>query len=399
MICLDDIRTLARRNLFAATGLLLALGGGATTLALLSGCEHAAEGNAPTSPPGEAWLTSAQVKEGKIAVEPAQEHEVGGTITASGRITFDDLMVTHVFSPVSGRVVRVEAGLGARVKKGDPLAVIDSPDLGSTYSDLLKAQADLVAAEHEYKRKKELYEIHAASLADLEAAEDNYRKAKAELERARLKAQMLKMSKSEVEASGGEAYTLRSPIEGRVIMRALNPGLQVAGVLGGGNPTEFFTIGELKRVWVMGDVYEMDLADVQKGAKVQVSVITYPKKVFEGTVDWVASTLDPQLRTAKVRCVIDNPDELLKPEMYATVKISVPRQKALAVPKEAVLHLGDQTVVFVQLPDGPNGQKRFERRPVKLADDGSGDYLPVEHGLNPGEAVVVSGAILISGLI
>jgi cobalt-zinc-cadmium efflux system membrane fusion protein len=372
----------------------------ALSLALLplGGCERPADGSAASAnaPPGQAWLTDTQVTQGKISVEAASEHEVGGTITASGRITFDDLLVTHVFSPVSGRVTRVEGGLGQHMKKGDSLATIDSPDLGSVYSDLLKAQADLIAAEHEYKRKQELFNIHACSQADLEIAEDNYRKAKAELERARLKAQMLKMSRDE--AANGEAYVLRSPIDGKIITRAINPGLQVQGVLGGGTSTELFTIGELKRVWVLADVYEQDLADVKKGAKVQVSVITYPKRVFEGTVDWVASTLDPQLRTAKLRCIIDNPEELLKPEMYATVRVSVPREKSLAVPKDAVLHLGDQTVVFIQLPDKDN-LKRFERRPVKLADDAGGDYLAVEHGLEPGEKVVVSGAILISNMI
>jgi cobalt-zinc-cadmium efflux system membrane fusion protein len=303
-----------------------------------------------------------------------------------------------VYSPVSGRVLKVEAALGQRVRKGDPLAVIDSPDLGAVYSDVLKAQADFVAAEHDFKRKKELYDMHAASLADLEQAEDNFRKAKAELERARLKSQMLKVGKRSASAAG-EQYVLRSPIEGKVISRAINPGLQVQGVLSGGNPTEFFTIGELHRVWVLADVYEMDLASVKKGAKVQVSVVTYPKRTFEGTVDWVASALDPQLRTAKVRCIIGNPEELLKPEMYATVRIGVPTTKALAVPKDAVLHLGDQTVVFVQLPDAPNGNARFERRPIALQEDATGDFLAVEHGLDKGEKVVVSGAILISGAI
>ena len=366
---------------------------------LATGCEHRAEGQ-PTAapPPGEAWLTPVQVREGKIAVEPATDHDVGGNITASGRITFDDGLVTHVFSPVSGRVINAIAGLGARVHKGDPLATIDSPDLGSTYADLLKAQADLTATEHEHKRKKELYELHSASLADVEQADDNFHKAKAEFERARLKAQMLKMSRGEIQASG-EAYTLRAPIDGKVITRAINPGLQVQGVLGGGNATELFTVGALNRVWVIAEVYEMDLADVKRGAKVQVTVVSYPKKVFEGTVDWVSSTLDPQMRTAKIRCVIENAEELLKPEMYATVRVAVPRQKTLSVPKNAVLRLGDQTVVFVQLPNGPHGEARFERRPITLSDDAAGEFLPVVHGIEQGDKVVTSGAILLSGAI
>src|SRR5437870_13648865 len=83
----------------------------ALSLLPLGGCERRADGFTQNPPPGEAWLTSAQVREGKIAVEPTTDHDVGGSITASGRITFDDLLVTHIYSPVSGRVVRVHAAL------------------------------------------------------------------------------------------------------------------------------------------------------------------------------------------------------------------------------------------------------------------------------------------------
>src|SRR5207248_5152243 len=105
--------------------------------------------------------------------------------------TFDDLRVFHAFSPVTGRVVRIDAQPGQRVKKGQSLAVIESPDVGNAFSDLAKAHADLTAAEHDYKRQKELFDAHAASQKDYEAALDNYQKAKAELSRAQKKASLL----------------------------------------------------------------------------------------------------------------------------------------------------------------------------------------------------------------
>ena len=86
----------------------------------------------------------------------------------------------------------------------------------------------------------------------------------------------------------------------------------------------------------------MDIARVKVGAKVNVNVVAYPGRTFEGRVDWVSGALDPTSRTAKIRCTFDNPDRLLKPEMYATVTISVEETKALALPKGAVLRLGDQ---------------------------------------------------------
>ena len=139
-----------------------------------------------------------------------------------------------------------------------------------------------------------------------------------------------------------QGYTLTSPIDGELIARAVNPGIEVQGQYGGGTAVELFTVGELDKVWVLADVYEMDIARVKVGAKVNVNVVAYPGRTFEGRVDWVSGALDPTSRTAKIRCTFDNPDRLLKPEMYATVTISVEETKALALPKGAVLRLGDR---------------------------------------------------------
>ena len=139
--------------------------------------------------------------------------------------------------------------------------------------------------------------------------------------------------------------------------------------------------------------------------RVSVKVVAYPNKVFEGHVDWVSGSLDANSRTAKVRCSIDNPlhdngpQRELKPEMYATVSVSVAERKALAIPRNALLRLGDQTVVFVEKGKTPDGQLRFERRPVAVDEEEGGDYLPVTHGLETGERIVTSGGILLLGLL
>jgi multidrug efflux pump subunit AcrA (membrane-fusion protein) len=138
---------------------------------------------------------------------------------------------------------------------------------------------------------------------------------------------------------------------------------------------------------------------VKVGAKVSVSVVAYPGKSFEGRVDWVSGALDPTSRTAKVRCTFENPDRLLKPEMYATVTISVEETKALALPKGAVLRLGDQTVVFVQTGTTPDGRLKFEREPVQVDEGEGSNWLPVQHGLDKGAQVVTQGAILLAGMI
>src|SRR5262249_16680897 len=151
-------------------------------------------------------------------------------------------------------------------------------------------------------------------------------------------------------------------------------------------------------VWVLADVFEMDLGRIKKGARVTVHVVTYPNRVFAGVVDWVSGQLDPTSRTAKVRCTIDNVDRALKSEMYATVSISLAERKPLAIPRSAMLRLGDQTVVFVERGGAPGGQIRFERRPVAVDEDEGGDFLPVTHGLDRGDKIVTSGAILLAGM-
>jgi membrane fusion protein, heavy metal efflux system len=373
----------------SACALALVLG-----LALGAGCHRTQPTEAPSAPDGEAWLTQQQATDAKLVIEPAIEHDVGISIVTSGRVTFDDLQVQHVFSPVTGRVTKIEAQLGQKMKKGDLLAIIDSPDLGMASADLGKAYADLVAAEHDIKRQRELFNEHAASAAAVETSEDNYRKTKAELERARQKARLLHAGSVD---SVSQGYGLLALIDGEVIARNINPGIEVQGQYTGGATQELFTLGDVDRLWVLADVFEMDLPRIKQGEVVSVNVISYPKKTFTGAVDWVSGSLDPTTRTAKVRCTIPNPEHLLRPEMFATVSIAADGHKALALPRSAILHLGDQTVAFVEAGQGPAGQLRFERRPVTVDEEESGDFVPVTHGLEAGEKVVTSGTILLAG--
>jgi len=369
---------------------LLVLAAGACSACHKS--QAAAEPAGPVAPVGEVWLTPQQVKDAKVEAKAVGDEDVDDTILTSGRVALEDTRSGHVFSPVTGRVVRITAELGARVKRGDALAVIESPDIGNAVSDVHKAEADLIAAEHDYKRRKDLFEQKAGSAADLEVAEDNWRKTKAEVERARQKAFLLRAGNVD---SVTQTYTLVSPIDGEVLLRNINPGIEVQGQYGGGTAQELFTIGEVDKVWVLADLYEMDLARVHVGSPAVVTVVSYPDKTFKGQVDWMSGMLDPATRTAKVRCTFDNPDKLLRPEMYATVQISVDQKRALAIPRNALLRLGETTVVFVEVGES-DGRVRFERLPVDVDEGESSQWLEVRHGLQPGQKVVVSGAILLS---
>ena len=362
---------------------------------VLAACRGQPEAQVPQSPPGEAWLTDQQLAEGKIVVEPATVRPIGAPVIAPARIAFNDLKVAHVFSPVAGRVINVLAQPGERVQRGTTLAVIQSPDVGQAFSDLSKAQADLQGAEREYQRQKELFEARAGARRDMEAAEANFLKAKAEFERAREKARLL----NAVGAAGAsQDYDLRSPIDGEVIFRNINPGMEVQGLYSGGQAVELFTVGELVAVWVVSDVFAIDLPRIAVGADAKVTLPSIPGKTFEGKIDWISGALDPAARTAKVRLTLANPTRELRPEMLGTVEIASRTRDALALPRSAVLRLGDQLVVFVESGRTPDGRIRFERRPVEVEDSG-GDWLAVVRGVTPGDRIAMSGGILLVGLL
>jgi cobalt-zinc-cadmium efflux system membrane fusion protein len=354
-----------------------------------------AEPTSPQPPPGEVWLTNAQVKDAKIDVATVGEQDVNDTILTSGTVTLDDQRTGHVFSPVTGRVVTIVAQLGQRLKKGDALATIESPDVGNAVSDVHKAEADLIAAEHDLKRKKDLYEQKAGSASDLETSQDNYRRARAELERARQKESLLRIGHVDAVT---QRYTLVSPVDGEILLRNINPGIEVQGQYTGGTSVELFTIGELDRVWVLGNVYEMDLARVRVGAPAAVTVVAYPGNAFKGQVDWVSGSLDANTRTATVRCTFENPEKLLRPMMYATMQISVDQKKALAIPRNALLRLGDYKVVFTEVGES-DGRVRFARVPIDVDEGESSPWLEVKHGLEAGQKIVVNGAILLSSML
>jgi cobalt-zinc-cadmium efflux system membrane fusion protein len=335
-------------------------------------------------------MTADEIARAGVVLSPTSEQDVDDVLITSGRVAFDEARVAHMLSAVNGRVVRIDGNLGDHVRKGQVLALLSSPDLGAATADLSKARADLIASEHAYQRQKELRESGATSDAMVEQAQDAFRNARAEVERARQKVSLFHAGSTVT-----QSYPLTSPIDGDVLARNITPGVEVQGTYSGGNTPELFTVGNLDDVWVFADVYETDLARVRAGARVQVSV-TGVAQSFEGTIDYLSDMLDPVTRTARLRCTIPNPAGVLKPEMYGVVRVSVAPMRALAVARTAILHLGGQALVFVDRGAAPDGRQRFERLPV-IADEGEpGPFVPVTHGLEHGQSVVVKGADALS---
>ncbi len=353
-----------------------------------------AEAPQPAPPAGEAWLAEKQVSDARIAVEPAAVGPVGAPVVAPARVAFDDLKVAHVSSPVAGRVTKVLAGPGDKVRKGTPLVVVHSPDVGQAFADYAKAVADLQLAQKELERQKELFAARAGARRDLETAQAAFAKATAEHARASEKARLLRAQGLEVT----QDYEIRSPIDGEIVFRNVNPGTEVQGQYAGGQPVERFTIGDIGSVWVVADVFAIDVPRLVPGAPARITLPAFPGRTFDAKVSWIAGALDPAARTARVRMVLQNPAHELKPEMLGTAEIAGRTREALSVPRGAVLRVGEQRVVFVEDGRAPDGRVRFVRRTVEVEDDG-GDRIAVTSGLAPGDRVVTSGAILLLGML
>ncbi len=352
---------------------------------------HAAEVKGP--PVGEVWLQPSEVASAKIEVGPVGSHPVDTLLATSSRVAFDPLRVGHVYSPVNGRVVSINAKPGDHVTKGQTLAVITSPDIGTAAADELKARADLIASQHELDRQRQFSLHEASSPYAYEQAQDAYRTTLAEFERAHTKNALLRAGGA---STVGQTYTLTAPIEGEVVMRAVNPGIEVQGIYSGGAGVELFTVGQLDEVWVVADIYESDVARVKVGEPAQIKIVGEGVRVYDANVDFFSDMLDSSTRTAQVRFKLSNADHALKPEMYATATIQVPGREVLAIPRSAAMKLGDQSVVFVDMGKSPEGFERFVRMPVMVDDAVTGDWVPVDHGLDPGMKLVLSGQAVLA---
>ncbi|HLX06717.1 MAG TPA: efflux RND transporter periplasmic adaptor subunit [Thermoanaerobaculia bacterium] len=334
-----------------------------------------------TYPPDAVELASLSL----AAAEPAPV----GIVHTTGRLAWDEDRTARVFPPVGGRVRALLAAFEQRVGPGTPLAAIESPDFGQAQADANRAATDLAAAERTLARVRELFEHQAAPAKDLEAAAADRDRAKAESERASSRLALL---------GGGHGgsrgvdqhYVLRSPIAGVVVDRAINPGLEVRTDA----QAPLFVISDPTHLWVVLDVVDQDLPSVRPGLPLALRCNAYPQRVFAGRIEVVGDALDPATRTVKARGSLDNPNRLLKAEMYVDVEIADPaRRPALEVPSAAVVAEAGRRFVFVE-----EGRGRFARRAVTAGAERGGKTV-ILSGLAAGQRVVVDGSLLLESLL
>lgn len=288
---------------------------------------------------------------------------------------------------VAGRVVGVAAQLGDRVRKGQSLAQVYSPEVAEARTKYLAAKAMLDAHERELQRTQKLVEIGAASRQELERLHAEHAAQTAEVASAGSRLQLLGANPDGDPASTESATAnVPAPIDGVVTERLANIGLNVD------SSTKLFAVVDLSSVWVVADVYERDLQRVREGTRATVTTTAYPDLPLEGRVSFIDPQLNTGTRTAKVRVEVSNPRGDLRLGMYTDVAIASPgTASVLTVPRDAVQSVGDKQVVYVSPPDDPG---KFVEREVSLGRT-VGEQVEVLAGLSAGDSVVSKGAFFV----
>jgi len=347
----------------------------------------------------------------QVHVESVREQIIDVDLQTTGKVGFNEDRLTPVFAPYGGRVLEVLANKGDLVAVGQPLLVIESPDLVAAVNDLAEARANqdkakiaLDIAEKAAQRARNLNSLEALATKELQAAEsdlararDDYRRSIAAVSVVRNRLALFGKSVDEIKQLE-ETFTeqidrriiIRAPLAGTIVDRKVGPGQYVKP----DTPDPLYLIGDLSNVWVNADVYETYLPQIHIGAPVQITVPAYADRTFPARISAINPTVDSTTRTIHVRCSVPNAAGLLKPEMFASIRISgAAKRKVSAIPSTAVLTQGNESFVLAEDSIG-----RFRKRKVKPVREAQG-YTIVEDGLAGSDRVVTRGALLLSNMI
>jgi membrane fusion protein, heavy metal efflux system len=318
----------------------------------------------------------------KLTTFPVELRPGGEGVTALGELKVNEGAYAEVGVPIPARVVRLVASPGQLVRRGQPLAELQSVELGQARAQRTAAQARAELARKTVERKRGLAAERIVSRGELQRAEADAAEAEADLRAAEAGVSALGVGTGGRDLSG---FALLSPISGTVLER-----MAVQGQMA--DPSRsLFRIGDLSHLWLIVQTPERDVVRVRTGSPAEIALAALPGQKLRGEVDWVGREVDAHSRTVPVRIVLPNEGGRLKPGMFATAWIGTggEGEKVVAVPAVALQRMDDRWVVFL-----PRGEGRFEVRPVERGRD-LGNEVAVLSGLKPGERVVVEGAFVL----
>jgi len=374
-------RNLTGRAIVAAAALLAVFA--------LAGCSGKPPSQQSSTTPHNVTLTRAQQSSIRaVTIAPVNYRP---TITTTGIVDFDHNRATDVLAPFSGAVTGVLVTLGERVKKGQALAEVDSPDFTAAAGAYRKAVLAASAADAVAANDRDLYAHQAISQRENAQAQADAASADADRDAALQTLVSLHMDPqtiAEIRAGKTVAHgqgVIRAPIAGTVVVKSVAPGQTLAA-----GTTPCFTIADTSRMWVMAQVFGDDVARVHAGDAATVDSGDGGKPI-DGAVTNVGAVVEPDTRSVNARVSVDNPGGALKRQMYVTVHIrSHDQHPGLLIPVSAVLR-DDENLPFVYVVESSGG---YARRPVSLGTR-VGDRYVIPEGLRPGDKVVADGSIFL----
>ena len=311
------------------------------------------------------------------------------TLRLAGAVAYDAFATTPVFTAIGGPVHEILVAPGQFVQAGQPLLTVTSPDYSAARSAYIKARDAFALTEKLYTRAQDLYAHGAISLGDLQLAESNNTQAHADMESSADALRALGVKDPDalikkIVPSTAEIPVL-APVTGEIVERLVGPGQLLQS-----GATQCFTISNTNTVWVLVNVYQIDLPFVHLGDSVEVNTDSFPE-LFHGKISYIASALDPNTRTLQARIVTQNPGKKLKKDMYVTALVNAGSiAGAITVPDAAVLRdTENQPFVYVQM-----NATQFARRAVTLGESNTG-RTQITSGLEEGERVVGEGSLFL----
>jgi len=356
---------------------------------MLAGCGSKAQADAKQEAPPAAQVEN-ETDSSLFKVENTQqfpvvtagEHDTAPELKTTGSVSADVSRNIPVISLASGRIVEIDARLGDSVTKGQLLLKVQSQDIAQAFSDYRQAMADEQLAKAQLERAKILLEKGAIAKKDEEVAEDAEVKAKVTTETTM---EHLRVLGADMEHPSS-IIEIHAPVSGVITDQQVTA---AAGVKTLDNSPNLFTISDLSRVWIICDVYENDMAFVRVGEYADIHLNAYPNVILKGRIQNIAPTMDPNIRTAKVRLEVDNPG-LLRFGMFVTAAFHGMQKEMLAtVPATAVLHLHDRDWVY-----SPAGNNQFRRIEVMGGDMLPGGMQEIASGIKPGQQVISNALVL-----
>jgi cobalt-zinc-cadmium efflux system membrane fusion protein len=317
-----------------------------------------------------------------------------GLVSVEAQVATDDDTTTQVFSPFTGQVLNIAVRAGDHVAKGQVLATVAASEAIQSESDLIAARIAARNADANEARQHALYNDGSAALKDWQQAQADQVTATGALIAARGKLHAMGFSDAQIHAmeiqhkdpAFAPPAELTAPISGTVIQRLVGLGQFVQA----GSSSPVFAIGNLNRLWLIGNVREEDAPQMRVGEAVDVTVPALPGRVFPARLTWVAASIDTTTHRLAVRAEIANRDGLLKAAMFATMLIHTGGDRiSSAVPEMAVIREGDQSHVWLSAGGASLVMRRIQ--PGRLQNG----YMEVLNGLKPGDRIALAGSLFL----